>query len=139
MITFKTISIFRKRLQTLLDYRRGVYGGVREEIIGAFRDIPIEQIRQNRDMILLQDDAIVIKLRLPDHRQRQSKANGYRLIYMVSMVEDRVAFLDIYPKRGPMQQLDISTDDLLELLSQYVDEGDREMLEDFEMYESNRD
>ena len=135
MITFKTISFFRQRLQTLLDYRRGVYGGVREEIIGAFRDIPIEQIRQNRDMILMQDDAIVIKLRLPDRRQRQSKANGYRLIYMVSMVEDRVAFLDIYPKRGPMQQLDISTDDLLELLSQYVDEGEREMLEDFEMYE----
>ena len=133
MITFKTISFFRQRLQTLLNYRRGVYAGAREEIIGAFRDIPIEQIRQNRDMILMQDDAIAIKLRLPDRRQRLSKKDGYRLIYLVSMIEERVAFLDIYPKRGPMQQLDIPDNELLRLLSQYVEEGNRDVLEDFDL------
>lgn len=133
MISCETISNFRERLQTLTGYRRGVYAGVREEIVSAFKDASIEQIRQNRDMILMQDDAIAIKLRLPDRRQRLSKANGYRLIYMVSMIEERVVFLDIYPKRGPLQQLDISDAVLCQLLAQYIDEGGRDALETFEL------
>lgn len=63
MISFKTISYFRGRLQDLIDYKRGVYAGAKNEVVTAFKDVPIEQIRQNRDMILMQDDAIAIKLR----------------------------------------------------------------------------
>ena len=42
-------------------------------------------------------------------------------------------FLCIYPKRGPLQQLDLSEDELLSLLAQYVDEGNRDELVDFTM------
>lgn len=131
MISFKTISYFRGRLQNLMDYKRGVYAGAKTEVVTAFKNVPIEQIRQNRDMILMQDDSIAIKLRLPDHRQRLSKKDGYRLIYLVSMIEERVAFLDIYPKRGPLQQLDIPDDELMRLLAIYIQEGDSDQLEDF--------
>lgn len=131
MISFKTISNFRGRLQELLDYKRGVYAGAKNEVITAFQNVPIEQIRQNRDMILMQDDAIAIKLRLPDQRQRRSKKDGYRLIYLVSMIEERVAFLDIYPKRGPLQQLDIPDEELMRLLALYIQEGDNDQLQDF--------
>lgn len=131
MISFKTISHFRGRLQNLMDYKRGVYAGAKTEVVTAFKNVPIEQIRQNRDMILMQDDSIAIKLRLPDHRQRLSKKDGYRLIYLVSMIEERVAFLDIYPKRGPLQQLDIPDDELMRLLAIYIQEGDSDQLEDF--------
>ena len=41
---------------------------------------------------------------------------------------EEVAFLDIYPKNGPMQQLDIDDDDVVELVRQYVDEKERGML-----------
>jgi len=133
MIAFQTISNFRERLQALTDFKRGVYSGAKTETIAAFSGIPIEQIRSNRDMILMQNDAIVIKLRLPDRRQRLSKANGYRLVYLASMVEERVVFLDIYPKRGPLQQLDIPNEELFRLLTQYVDEGNCNELVDFEM------
>ena len=132
MISFKTTSYFRKRLQTLTSFKRGVYAGVQDEIYTAFAGAPIEQIRQNRDMILMQSDALVVKLCLPDRRQRLSKANGYRLIYLVSMIEERVAFLDVYPKRGPLQQLDIPEEELYRLLSLYVDEGKRNLLIDYE-------
>ena len=131
MISFKTISYFRGRLQNLIDYKRGVYAGVKAEVITAFKNVPIEQIRQNRDIILMQDDSIAIKLRLPDHRQRLSKKDGYRLIYLVSLIEERVAFLDIYPKRGPLQQLDIPDEELMRLLTLYVQEGANDQLEDF--------
>lgn len=131
MISFETITYFRERLQALMDYKRGVYSGVEAEIKTAFKDAPIGQIRQNRDMILMQSDAIAIKLRLPDHSQRLSKKDGYRLIYLVSMIEERVAFLDIYPKRGPLQQLDIPDEELLRLLSLYVQEGNNYQLQIF--------
>ena len=133
MISFETISYFRERLQVLSEFKRGVYLGAEVEIRNAFKGVPIEQIRQNRDMILMQDDSIAIKLRLPDHRQRLSKKDGYRLIYLVSMVEERVAFLDIYPKRGPLQQLDIPDAELLRLLALYVSEGNEHCLETFEV------
>lgn len=133
MISFETITHFRERLQALMDFKRGVYSGAEAEIKTAFKSIPIEQIRQNRDMILMQNDAIAIKLRLPDHRQRLSKKDGYRLIYLVSMIEERVAFLDIYPKRGPLQQLDIPDEELLRLLALYVQEGNDDLLETFEL------
>lgn len=132
MIIYKTTSFFRERLQTLASYKRGIYAGVHDEVVAAFTGVTIEQIRQNRDMILMQSDAIIIKLRLPDRRKQMSKANGYRLIYMVSMVEERVAFLDIYPKRGPLQQLDIPNEELYRLLALYVEEGNRNELMDFQ-------
>ena len=133
MSSFKTISYFRERLQVLTEYKRGVYAGVEDEIKKVFKGISIDQIRQNRDMILMQSDAIVIKLRLPDHRQRLSKKDGYRLIYLVSLIEESVAFLDIYPKRGPLQQLDISDEELIRLLSMYVKEGTDNLLKDIQI------
>ena len=133
MICFETITHFRERLQSLMDYKRSVYSGAETEIKNAFKGVPIEQIRHNRDMILMQDDSIAIKLRLPDHRQRLSKKDGYRLIYLVSMIEERVAFLDIYPKRGPLQQLDIPEEELLRLLELYVQEGYNDQLQLFDI------
>lgn len=133
MICFETITHFREHLQALMDYKRSVYSGAETEIKSAFKGVSIEQIRQNRDMILMQDDSIAIKLRLPDHRQRLSKKDGYRLIYLVSMIEERVAFLDIYPKRGPLQQLDIPDEELLRLLSLYVQEGNNDQLQFFDI------
>lgn len=77
MISYKSTSNFRERLQSLVTYKRDVYSG--------------------------------------------------------ALVEERVALLDIYPKRGPLQQLDIPDDELLRLLAQYVDEGNRDALMDFEL------
>lgn len=49
------------------------------------------------------------------------------------MVEERVAFLDIYPKRGPLQQLDIPDWELYRLLAMYVNEGYEQCLEVFKL------
>lgn len=122
MIHFASITTFRKRLAELLKVKRGVYSGVKAEICQAFKGATIEQIRTNRDMILIDNEAVVIKLRLPDKRQRLSKADGYRLIYMALKQTPLVVFLDIYPKRGPLQQLDIDDKELNRLLQEFVEE-----------------
>lgn len=122
MISFVSISSFRSRLQSLLKVKRGVYSGVKKEISSAFSDLSMEQIRNNRDMILVDDASVVIKLRLPDKKQHLSKSDGYRLIYMAIKTEDVVVFLDVYPKRGPSQQLDIEDSELMSLIKEFVTE-----------------
>lgn len=122
MISFQTISSFRARLQALVNIRKGVYSSVPAEIKREFESADIETIRHNRDMILIQNDLVIVKYRLGDKRMKLSKANGYRLIYMVSTLHERVVFLDIYPKRGPLQQLDIDDRQLMRLIEEYLEE-----------------
>jgi len=122
MIRFVSISTFRAALDALQKVRRGVYAGVAMEICKAFQNVSIEQIRANRDMILMDNDSIVIKLRLPDRKQRLSRADGYRLIYMVMKNVPIVVFLNVYPKRGPKQKLDLEEHELEVLLNAFATE-----------------
>lgn len=123
MISFKTISSFRTRLAALLKVKRKVYANAENEINREFAGKPIEQIRQNNDMILLEGEFVIIKLRLPDKKQHISKKDGFRLIYLVSKTDEIVVFLDIYPKSGPLQQLDIADKDLKSLLKEFIEEA----------------
>ena len=119
MIQFVSITAFRQALNTLLKVKHGVYSSVPDEICRAFQNVPIEQIRSNRDMILMDNDAITIKLRLPDKKQHLSKSEGYRLIYMVLKNLPVVSFLTVYPKRGPLQKLDIEDAELRALVNAF--------------------
>jgi mRNA-degrading endonuclease RelE of RelBE toxin-antitoxin system len=133
MIKFSAITYFIERTSTLKNVRRGVYASVEDEIRAAFKETSIEQIRQNRDMILLDDPRIIIKLRLPDRKHRLAKKDGFRLIYLVYKDVEEVAFLDIYPKNGPMQQLDIDDQQVVNLVKQYIDEKENGTLLDYEI------
>ena len=133
MISFKTISSFRARLAALLKVKRKVYANTENEINREFAGKPIEQIRQNNDMILLEGDLVVIKLRLPDKKQHISKKDGFRLIYLVSKTDEIVVFLDIYPKNGPLQQLDIADKDLKSLLKEFIEEAKVGKLEAYQI------
>ena len=128
MITFSAIANFISRIEVLKSVRRGVYSTVEDEVSTAFRGASIEQIRQNYDMILMDSERIIIKLRLPDKKHRLSKKDGYRLIYLVYKDREEVAFLDIYPKNGPMQQLDIEDSTVIDLVKQYAIEKEQGLL-----------
>ena len=133
MITFSAITNFNARIAALKNVRRGVYATVEDEIRASFKGLAIEQIRQNRDMILFNDEHIVIKLRMPDKKHRLSKKDGYRLIYLVYKDTEEVIFLDVYPKNGPSQQLDIDDKQLVELVNQLADEREKGLLTTFEI------
>lgn len=133
MIDYFAITNFVERIAALKNAKRGVYATVEEEVCTAFKDVSIEQIRQNRDMILLDDPRIIIKLRLPDKRHKLAKKDGFRLIYLVYKNSEEVAFLDIYPKNGPMQQLDIDDQQVVNLVRQYVDEKENGTLRTYEI------
>lgn len=132
MIIFNTISTFRTRLQNLLDIRKGVYASIPAEIKREFQSASIDTIRNNRDMILIQNEAVIVKYRLGNKRMKLSKANGYRLIYMVSTIIDRVVFLDVFPKRGPLQQLNIDDKEILRLIEEFNSEASNGLLKEYE-------
>ena len=132
MIIFNTISTFRTRLQNLLDIRKGVYASIPAEIKREFQSASIDTIRNNRDMILIQNEAVIVKYRLGDKRMKLSKANGYRLIYMVSTIIDRVVFLDVFTKRGPLQQLNIDDKEILRLIEEFNSEASNGLLKEYE-------
>lgn len=133
MIIFRSISFFRKRIDALLKVKRGVYQNINNEIVREFKGKSIDSIRNNRDMILIDNDYIAIKLRLPDKNKHLSKKDGYRLIYLVSKVSDNVIFLDIYPKTGPSQQIDIPDSDLTILLNTFAKESKEGLLIEFQI------
>lgn len=122
MILFQSISYFRERLSALKNVKRGVYATVEEEIRCEFMGKSIEQIRMNNDMVLIEDLYITIKLRLPDHKHKLSKRDGFRLLYLVYKDREEVAFLDIYPKNGPKQQLDEDDETIAWLIDSYATE-----------------
>ena len=79
-------------------------------------------------MILMDNDSISIKLRLQDKKQRLSKADGYRLIYMVMKKVPVVALLSIYPKRGPMQKINLEEHELERLLNTFTEEFNNQQI-----------
>ena len=123
MIQFVSITVFRQALDTLLKVKRGVYSAAPDAICEAFKGATIEQIRANRDMVLMDSESITIKLRMPDKRMHLSKSEGYRLIYLVLKNSPVVAFLTVYPKRGPLQQLDIPNEELKKLVNIFTAEA----------------
>lgn len=128
MIIFNAISYFLQRVKVLKDVKRGVYFTVEEEVKASFAGATIEEIRQNRDMILLDDEHIIIKLRMQDRKHKLSKKDGYRLIYIVYKEREEVGLLDVYPKNGPMQQLDIDDKQVVFLVQQYKEEKENGLL-----------
>ena len=126
---FVSIAAFRTALDNLLKVKKGVYASVPSEICRAFQNVPIEHIRQNRDMILMDNDSITIKLRLPDKKQRLSRAEGYRLIYIVMKNVPLVGLLTVYPKRGPMQKLDLDNGELEMLMNAFLVESKAQQVE----------
>lgn len=122
MIEFNAITYFLQRITALKAVRRGVYATVEDEIRNSFFGSDIEEIRQNRDMILMDDEHIIIKLRMQDKKHKLSKKDGYRLIYIVYKDREEVGLLDVYPKNGPLQQLDIDDKQVLNLVQQYLEE-----------------
>lgn len=52
-------------------------------------------------------------------------------MYLVSKVDELVVFLDIYPKNGPSQQLDIDDVEIKRLVSEFIEEGENDSLESY--------
>ena len=68
---------------------------------------------------------------MPDKKQHLPRKDGFRLIYLVSKTDEIVVFLVIYPKNGPLQQLDLPDEDLKSLVREFIVEAQLGSLKDY--------
>lgn len=99
-MNFYTISSFREVVADLMKKNREGYSSVVEDICTALISMPDNILRDINERIIQTAEMRVIKLRVQNSGQKLAKANGFRLVYMVSNTSDSVVLLTIFPKRG---------------------------------------
>lgn len=121
-------SSFRKAIKELQKKPRHGYGSISIDICSDFNSKTVDEIRQNRDMILNETSFSLIKLRLPNSNLVLSKKDGFRLIYYVHKTKDVVVFLYVYPKRGPLGLITLKQNDIISKLNELLIENQKSEL-----------
>lgn len=122
-MNFYTSSTFRECLEDLLKKRKEGYSSVSADICKALHDMPDNILRGTNERIIQAPNFRIVKLRVPNSGQRLSKADGFRLIYIVSMVSDDLVLLRVYPKRGAKSMVNISDAEYMRLVKEVMEES----------------
>ena len=122
-MNYYTISTFRLSIASLAKKPKEGYSTVVTDICKALQDMPDNIARDTNDRIKMFEEFRVVKLRLPNSGLRLAKANGFRLIYWVSMKRDNMVLLHAYPKRGPQGVIDIADSEYDRLLAELAKEN----------------
>lgn len=122
-MNFYTISTFRDVLASLLKKPREGYSSVVTDICNELQSMPDNIIRDSNERIIQTAEYRVVKLRVANSGQKQSKANGFRLVYMVSLVTDDTVLLTIFPKRGAKGMSNIPNTEYIRLQMELINES----------------
>lgn len=120
---FLTTSTFRNIVKSLLKKPREGYQTVLKDICNTLLSMPDNIIRETNERIIQTPTFRVVKLRVGNSGQKLAKANGFRLIYMVSMETNNVVLLSVYPKRGTKGIMNISEAEYSRLLKEMYQES----------------
>lgn len=120
---YYTISAFRQSVASLTKKAKDGYMTVIGDICKSLQDMPDNIARDTNDRIKMFPEYRVVKLRIPNSGLRLAKANGFRLIYWISMKYDNMVLLRVYPKRGPLGIIDIKDDEYDRLLLAMIHES----------------
>ena len=122
-MNYFTSSTFRETLNGLLKKRKEGYSSVSMDISQALNDMPDNILRDTNERIIQTPNYRIVKLRVANSGQRLSKADGFRLIYLVSLVSDDVVLLRVFPKRGAKSMVNISNAEYLRLVNEVFNES----------------
>ena len=122
-MNYYTTSTFRQSIASLTKKSKDGYMTVVADICKALQNMPDNIARGTNDRIKMFDQYRIVKLRVPNSGLRLAKANGFRLIYWVSMKHDNMVLLRIYPKRGPQGIKNIADAEYDRLLMEMVQEN----------------
>ncbi|MEE3484355.1 MAG: hypothetical protein VZQ98_08565 [Bacteroidales bacterium] len=120
---FHTTNSFRQDILSLTKKPKEGYMSVVSDICRALQDMPDNVIRDTNDRIIQMQKFRIVKLRIPNSGQRLAKSNGFRLIYYVSLVDDTVVLMSVYPKRGPKGIVNLADTDYDRLIKEMMEES----------------
>ena len=118
-----TTSTFRETLASLTKKSKDGYMSVVNDVCGGLMSMPDNIVRDTNDRMRQFAEYRVVKLRLPNSGQHLPKARGFRLIYWVSMKQDVLVLMRIYPKRGSQSAVDWTDAEYDRLLVEMVNES----------------
>lgn len=99
-MNFFTISTFRDVVASLIKKPREGYSSVVADICAELQSMPDNILRDTNERIIQTPEYRVVKLRVANSNLKLSKSNGFRLVYLVSLITDDVFLLTVFPKRG---------------------------------------
>lgn len=119
--SFHSISTFRNSIQRLCRKERDGYHLCKLDICNLFKDLTFEDIWVKNYLIRDLNDIRIIKIRIPNSFQNLSSADGFRVIICCNKKYKTINFLNIYPKRGKLAQMDQPPFEYKRQLREYAD------------------
>lgn len=127
-MNFFTISTFRDVVASLIKKPREGYSSVVADICAELQSMPDNILRDNNERIIQTPEYRVVKLRVANSNLKLSKSNGFRLVYLVSLITDDVFLLTVFPKRGTKGICNIPNAEFVRLLNELSQEISSKLL-----------
>lgn len=127
-MNFFTISTFRDVVASLIKKPREGYSSVVADICAELLSMPDNILRDTNERIIQTPEYRVVKLRVANSNLKLSKSNGFRLVYLVSLITDDVFLLTVFPKRGTKGISNIPNAEFVRLLNELSQETSSKLL-----------
>lgn len=127
-MNFFTISTFRDVVASLIKKPREGYSSVVADICAELQSMPDNILRDTNERIIQTPEYRVVKLRVANSNLKLSKSNGFRLVYLVSLITDEVFLLTVFPKRGTKGISNIPNAEFVRLLNELSQETSSKLL-----------
>lgn len=127
-MNFFTISTFRDVVASLIKKPREGYSSVVADICAELQSMPDNILRDTNERIIQTPEYRVVKLRVANSNLKLSKSNGFRLVYLVSLITDDVFLLTVFPKRGTKGISNIPNAEYVRLLNELFQETSSKLL-----------
>ena len=127
-MNFFTISTFRDVVASLIKKPREGYSSVVADICAELQSMPDSILRDTNERIIQTPEYRVVKLRVANSNLKLSKSNGFRLVYLVSLITDDVFLLTVFPKRGTKGISNIPNAEYVRLLNELSQETSSKLL-----------
>lgn len=132
-MNFFTISTFRDVVASLIKKPREGYSSVVADICAELQSMPDNILRDTNERIIQTPEYRVVKLRVANSNLKLSKSNGFRLVYLVSLITDDVFLLTVFPKRGTKGISNIPNAEYVRLLKELSLETSSKLLHQVEI------
>ena len=119
--TFYSIPTFNASVEQLCRKERNGYHLCKADICALFKNFTFQDIWAKKYLIRDLNDIRIIKIRIPNSFQNLSSSDGFRLIICCNNKLKTVNFLNIYPKRGKLAQMDQSPFEYKRQLREYAE------------------
>lgn len=129
-VSFHSISTFRDSLERLCRREKDGYQSCKKDICDLLKEQSFDDIWEMNFRVRDLDNIRVIKIRVQNSSQNLSSADGFRLIVCCNKKLQTVVFLNIYPKRGKLGQLDQSKEEFKRQLKTFLSaQQNKELIE----------